>query len=202
MDEPAPGLDPASSGRKSTEWCRFLLCHKRLSMWWWFALSGVLIVIDSWAGPYVQFPVTYIVPVFLAAWYSGMAPALVLAFVLPLVRATLMMTLFQEPWEASAIATTAVLRIGVFAFHAVLISRLSDRERELAREVELLEQILPLCMYCKSIKNDAGAWESLEHYVSTRSPTRFSHGLCAGCAEKYYPDYWKRKTEKAGGSGG
>lgn len=202
MDEPALNRDRAAQVPGPNRWWRLALGPQRLSAWWWFALSGVLTVIDYWAGPYIQFPVTYIVPVFLAAWYSGMAPALVLAFVLPLVRATLMMTVFHEPWEASAIATTAVLRIGVFAFHAVLISRLSDRERELAREVELLEQILPLCMYCKSIKNDVGAWESLEHYVSTRSPTRFSHGLCAGCAEKYYPDYWKRKAEKAGSSGG
>lgn len=202
MDDPALNFGTAAQGRGPHRLLRFVLRPGRLSKWWWFALSGVLTVIDYGAGPYVQFPVTFLVPVFLAAWYSGMAPALVLALLLPLVRATMMMTVFDEPWDASAIVTTAMLRMGVFAFHAVLISRLSDHEREITREIELLEHLLPICMHCKSIRSDDGSWENLEHYVSSRSPTRFSHGLCAACAEKHYPDVWKPKAEKAGRSGG
>lgn len=197
MDEPVSDVDVVAPESRTAWLARFVLRHERLSMWWWVALSTLLGLGDYFTGPYVQFPVTFIIPVFLAAWYSGLGPALLLAVVLPLVRAAMMVMVWDQPWEATAFMTTAGLRIVVFAFHAVLISRLSENERALSREVELLEQILPICMYCKSIKNDAGSWETLERYISTRSTTRFTHGLCAGCAEKYYPDYWERKQGKS-----
>jgi PAS domain S-box-containing protein len=55
-------------------------------------------------------------------------------------------------------------------------------------QVRLVEGILPICMHCKKIKDDVGAWQPLEHYISARSDAQFSHGLCPECLERHYPE--------------
>ncbi|WP_232364190.1 hypothetical protein [Desulforapulum autotrophicum] len=55
-------------------------------------------------------------------------------------------------------------------------------------EVKKLQGILPICSYCKKIRDDHGAWQGIEEYVRKRSDVEFSHGICPGCAEKYFPD--------------
>lgn len=55
-------------------------------------------------------------------------------------------------------------------------------------EVKKLQGILPICSYCKKIRNDHGAWQGIEEYVRERSDAQFSHGICPGCAKKYFPD--------------
>jgi PAS domain S-box-containing protein len=51
-------------------------------------------------------------------------------------------------------------------------------------EVKELRGILPICMYCKSIRNDKDYWQSLEAYISAHTNALFSHGLCPDCFEK------------------
>ncbi len=53
-------------------------------------------------------------------------------------------------------------------------------ERALA-EVKQLQGMLPICSYCKKIRNDEDSWEQLESYISHHSDARFSHGICPEC---------------------
>jgi len=53
-------------------------------------------------------------------------------------------------------------------------------ERALA-EVKQLQGMLPICSYCKKIRNDEDSWEQLESYISEHSHARFSHGICPEC---------------------
>jgi PAS domain S-box-containing protein len=53
------------------------------------------------------------------------------------------------------------------------------------KQIQTLQRLLPLCMLCKKIKRDDGAWEELDRYVTEHSLTDFSHGLCPDC----YPQY-------------
>ena len=55
-------------------------------------------------------------------------------------------------------------------------------------EVKKLQGILPICSYCKKIRDDQGSWQGIEKYVRERSDAEFSHGICPECAKKYYPD--------------
>lgn len=48
-------------------------------------------------------------------------------------------------------------------------------------EIKTLKGIIPICMYCKKIRDDFGAWEQLEVYISTNSDAEFSHGICPEC---------------------
>ena len=67
--------------------------------------------------------------------------------------------------------------------------------RTLAKRVQLLEGILPLCVFCKKIRHDDGVWERIETYVSQRSAAQFSHGYCEDCARDHYPEFLS-ETEK------
>jgi hypothetical protein len=49
-------------------------------------------------------------------------------------------------------------------------------------EVRELRKILPICMYCKRIRDDE-KWETVEVYVSRHTNSRFSHGICPVCYE-------------------
>ena len=61
-------------------------------------------------------------------------------------------------------------------------------EHALHRRVEQLEGLLPICAFCKSIRNKAGNWEPIETYISERSHATFSHGICPDCSEKMKSD--------------
>ncbi len=78
---------------------------------------------------------------------------------------------------------------GKFAtvFYDITERKRAEREREIALEnVKKLEGIIPICMYCKSIRDDKDAWHSLEEYISGHTDARFSHGICKSCMEKHF----------------
>jgi PAS domain S-box-containing protein len=51
-------------------------------------------------------------------------------------------------------------------------------------EVKELQTILPICMYCKSIRDDENYWQTVETYISHHTHTTFSHGICPNCLER------------------
>jgi CheY-like chemotaxis protein len=68
-----------------------------------------------------------------------------------------------------------------------LRARLKAAERMLGlrQHVQQLEGLLPICSYCKRIRDSSERWESIERYVEARSEAQFSHGYCPDCYEKY-----------------
>ena len=56
-------------------------------------------------------------------------------------------------------------------------------------EIKILRGLIPICSYCKRIRDDKGYWNQIETYITNHSDARFSHGLCEECAKKYYPDF-------------
>ena len=64
-----------------------------------------------------------------------------------------------------------------------------NRELEEAQEnIKVLSGIIPICMYCKEIRNDEGYWKQLEVYISEHADVVFSHGICPKCLAKYFPE--------------
>lgn len=71
------------------------------------------------------------------------------------------------------------------------ISEQERRERDLQRsnqelgaalsEVRRLQGILPICMYCKRIRDDRDYWQQVEDYISSHAEVEFSHGICPSC---------------------
>lgn len=56
--------------------------------------------------------------------------------------------------------------------------------QEALDEIEVLRGILPICSYCKKIRNDSGYWQAVEEYFFKASNIEFSHGICPDCYDK------------------
>ena len=59
--------------------------------------------------------------------------------------------------------------------------RLVEELQAALAEVKELQKTLPICMYCKSIRDDENYWQTVEAYVSQHTNTTFSHGICPAC---------------------
>lgn len=54
--------------------------------------------------------------------------------------------------------------------------------------VKTLKGLLPICAWCKKIRDDKGYWDKVEAYVEKHSKAKFTHGICPECAKKVYPE--------------
>ena len=79
-------------------------------------------------------------------------------------------------------------------FQDVTEMKKSEKEREkligelqkALNEIRTLRGILPICSYCKKIRDDKGYWNQIEKYISDHSEAGFSHGICPECAKKCF----------------
>lgn len=69
--------------------------------------------------------------------------------------------------------------------------RWADAERALIAELEAalaevrtLSGLIPICAWCKQVRDDSGYWQQVEHYVAAHSKAKFSHGVCPDCLPK------------------
>lgn len=72
----------------------------------------------------------------------------------------------------------------VALFVSLLLANLQLRHEELSSaraEVQALSGLLPICAWCKKVRDDAGYWQRVEDYFSSRSHIQFTHGMCADC---------------------
>jgi len=75
-------------------------------------------------------------------------------------------------------------RIRVGERMIALQQKLADRVRKLEvalAEVSLLNGLLPICSYCKKVRDDQNYWQEVETYVAAHSDVHFSHGICPTC---------------------
>lgn len=58
-------------------------------------------------------------------------------------------------------------------------------------EIKILRGIVPICSFCKKIRDAEGNWIEVEEYVSKHSEAKFSHGFCTECGKIYYSNLFK-----------
>jgi len=102
---------------------------------------------------------------------------------------------------ASATDRRHLVAVGVVVIFTITMLTLFRRAHEVLKEhlrttillkdslarVKTLHGLLPICAVCKSIRNDAGYWTSVESYLSDNSDASFSHAVCPTCFPKLYP---------------
>lgn len=64
----------------------------------------------------------------------------------------------------------------------------TDELKEALRRIKRLEGIIPICAYCKKIRDDSDSWQQMECYITEHSDAFFSHGIC--------PDCYRLETER------
>lgn len=69
------------------------------------------------------------------------------------------------------------------------LSRKNNELQEALLKVKSLHGILPLCSFCKKIRNDKGYWEDVDEYIYNHSEADVSHGVCPQCMKEHYSDW-------------
>jgi len=79
----------------------------------------------------------------------------------------------------------ARLKVGqrVVELERTLAHKVSDLEQALA-DVRKLKELIPICMYCKSVRDDKDYWHQIEEYIHSETGTDFTHGICPKCLAK------------------
>jgi sigma-B regulation protein RsbU (phosphoserine phosphatase) len=62
--------------------------------------------------------------------------------------------------------------------------RVAERILTYATELRQLKTLIPICMYCKKIRDDSDYWNQMENYIHEHTGSDFSHGICPECYEK------------------
>ena len=71
--------------------------------------------------------------------------------------------------------------------------RVAERILEFSTQIRQLKELLPICMYCKRIRDDSDYWQQVESYIHTHTGSNFSHGICPDCFQKEMHVYPKKK---------
>ena len=90
----------------------------------------------------------------------------------------------RKPFEEAEL----LARVEVGARFVELRRKLADRVQELEtalKQVRRLEGLLPICSYCKRIRNEQDYWERVDAYISQHANVRFSHNICPECYQKH-----------------
>jgi PleD family two-component response regulator len=79
----------------------------------------------------------------------------------------------------------ARLKVGqrVVNLERTLAKKVEDLEKA-ASDVRKLKSLLPICMYCKSVRDDQDYWHQIDEYIHSEVGTDFTHGVCPKCMAK------------------
>ena len=87
-----------------------------------------------------------------------------------------------KPFDAEELRARLNAGIRIVTLEQALAERVRDLEGALTREHEL-QGLLPICSYCKKVRDDQNYWHEVENYISQRSAAVFSHGICPHCRD-------------------
>lgn len=150
--------------------------------WHWVAASGLILMLDYVTGPFVQFALLFILPVALATAWGGPWAGVVVGAVLPLVRFGFFLR-WGVPGGPALLALDAGTDVVILVGFAFLVHRLLAQQLQ----IQVLTGLLPICSFCKRIREESGEWRQLETYIADRSEARFSHTFCPECGREHYP---------------
>jgi phosphoserine phosphatase RsbU/P len=62
--------------------------------------------------------------------------------------------------------------------------RVAERILTFTTEIRQLKDLIPICAYCRKIRNDGNYWQMVEIYINEQTGSNFTHGICPECSEK------------------
>ncbi len=88
-----------------------------------------------------------------------------------------------KPFDHGELRARLQAGVRMLELQTALAERVRQLENALAR-VKRLQGLLPICSYCKRVRNDHNYWQQVEAYITEHSEAAFSHGICPECYEK------------------
>jgi DNA-binding response OmpR family regulator len=102
-----------------------------------------------------------------------------------------------KPFDREELRARVQVGLRVLELQTALAQRVRELEEALSR-VKQLQGLLPICSYCKKIRNDRNYWQQVEGYISEHSGAQFSHAICPECYARYVQPELDRLQVDAG----
>lgn len=87
-----------------------------------------------------------------------------------------------KPFDHAELFARVQVGERILGLQSILARRVRELEEALGR-VRQLQGLLPICSYCKKVRDDQNYWCQVETYISAHSEARFSHGICPDCMD-------------------
>ena len=87
-----------------------------------------------------------------------------------------------KPFDSRELKARVHVAVRLVELQQALSDHVTQLETALAN-VKQLQGLLPICMYCKKVRDDGNYWQQVEHYVAKHTEAKFSHGICPDCFE-------------------
>jgi hypothetical protein len=98
----------------------------------------------------------------------------------------------RQPRRLSAEQLKTLQALSRQVMALLVLRRVSARLANALEQVKALQGLLPICAWCKRIRDDAGYWDQVEAYFHKHTGADFTHGICPQCLEKLHAK-WKHK---------
>jgi len=162
----------------------------RLSLLSMLLIAGTMLVVvaagDYATGPFLVFDLFYLVPILFVTWHRGQFAGGIAAAVCAVVWFLVMRAVNHPLMHLGMWAWNVAVRFLVTYVMVWLLAHLKQEMHELRDALDQVNQLrglLPICAWCKRIRNDEGYWQLIEHYVQEHSDAKFTHGICPACAK-------------------
>ena len=90
-----------------------------------------------------------------------------------------------KPFDQDELRARIAVGLRVNDLQVALTDHVLDLQQAL-NKVKQLEGVIPICMYCKKIRDDQDGWNQLERYITNHSEAVFNHGICPSCLEERF----------------
>jgi len=139
----------------------------------------IVLLLDLLTGPFLLFPILFVIPVLLSAWFSDRKWAFAFSVFLPLGR-LIIAVLVEAPVPFDALVANALIRVAVLSILAFFISRTARLTRALE---ERIAGLVTMCAWSHTIEYE-GEWISFEEYLKRRFDLDTTHGISPTEAKK------------------
>ena len=99
----------------------------------------------------------------------------------------------RKPRKLSVVQKQAMQALSRQVMALLELRRVSAHLADALEHVKALQGLLPICAWCKRIRDDKGYWSQVEAYIQSHSDASFTHGICPECLEKQRP---KKRSPK------
>jgi GAF domain-containing protein len=94
----------------------------------------------------------------------------------------------HEPGELTEVQSRTLDALARQVVLQLELRRISTHLASALEKIDLMEQLIPICSYCKGIRNDQGYWQSVEKFIQRYADVEFSHGVCDKCMQEHFPE--------------
>jgi len=169
------------------------------SMWRLLGIPLTLIValLDYYTKNDLQVSVLYLVPIALASWKLGKGEAVFVASFSALIWFVAETPALRQGTSVWVPFLNMLALFGVFLTVALILSALREAFAEQKRLIGELEEalgrvktltgLLPMCSWCKKVRDDHGYWQAVEAYIHDHSNAEVTHGICPECKSSFFP---------------